>query len=80
MHRTAATSGEKKNSSSSMKWTHYITGLILAMTFMAGCSHASQTPLLTDAEAFLPAEPDSADARLKQDLRAALLSLHPIRL
>jgi len=54
--------------------------LILAMTFMAACSHASQTPLLTDAEAFLPAEPDSADARLKQDLRAALLSLHPIRL
>ena len=66
MHRTAATSGEKKNASSSMKWTHYITDLILAMTFMAGCSHASQTPLLTAAEAFLPAEPDSADARLKQ--------------
>ena len=49
-----------------MKWTHYIAGMILAMTFMVGCSHTSQTPLLTDAEAFLPAEPDSADARLKQ--------------
>ena len=49
-----------------MKWTHYIAGMILAMTFMAGCRHTSQTPLLTAAEAFLPAEPDSADARLKQ--------------
>ena len=49
-----------------MKWTHYIAGMILAMTFMAACRHTSQTPLLTDAEAFLPAEPDSVDARLKQ--------------
>ncbi len=49
-----------------MRWTHYIAGMILAIMFMAACSHTSQTPLLTAAEAFLPAEPDSADARLKQ--------------
>ena len=49
-----------------MKWTRYIAGIILAMTFMAGCSHVSQMNLLVEAQSFLPAEPDSADARLKR--------------
>ena len=44
----------------------YSVVLAAAIMFMAACSHTSQTPLLTAAEAFLPAEPDSADARLKQ--------------
>ena len=49
-----------------MRWFLYSVVLAAAIMFMAACSHTSQTPLLTAAEALLPAEPDSADARLKQ--------------
>lgn len=35
------------------------------MMLMAGCRRESQMKLLAEAEAFLPAEPDSADVRLR---------------
>ena len=47
-----------------MKPSYYIAS-ILSVLLMAGCRHVSQMNLLTKAETFLPAEPDSADARLK---------------
>ena len=39
--------------------------ILLAVILMAGCRHRSQMDMLVEAEAFLPAEPDSTDARLK---------------
>ena len=48
-----------------MKQFLYIACLLTAMLLMAGCRRVSQMNLLTEAEAFLPAEPDSADARLR---------------
>lgn len=42
-----------------------ISCLLTAMLLMAGCRRVSQMNLLTEAEAFLPAEPDSADVRLR---------------
>lgn len=39
--------------------------LLTAMSLMAGCQRVSQMNLLAEAEAFLPAEPDSADVRLR---------------
>ena len=48
-----------------MKQFLYIACLLTAMIFMAGCQRVSQMNLLTEAESFLPAEPDSADVRLK---------------
>ena len=47
-----------------MKPSYYIAS-ILSVLLMAGCRHVSQMNLLTEAESFLPAEPDSADVRLK---------------
>lgn len=40
--------------------------LITTMALMTGCRNEPQMPLLAEAEAFLPAEPDSADTRLKR--------------
>ena len=48
-----------------MKPSCHIVGMMFAVIFMAGCRHISQMNLLTEAESFLPAEPDSADVRLK---------------
>lgn len=48
-----------------MKPSYYIAS-ILSVLLMAGCRHVSQMNLLVEAEVFLPAEPDSADARLKR--------------
>ena len=42
-----------------------ISSLIIAIFLMAGCRRESQMNLLAEAEAFLPAEPDSADVRLR---------------
>ena len=42
-----------------------ISCLLTAMSLMAGCQRVSQMNLLAEAEAFLPAEPDSADVRLR---------------
>ena len=47
-----------------MKPSYYIAS-ILSVLLMAGCRHVSQMNLLTEAETFLPAEPDSVDVRLK---------------
>lgn len=48
-----------------MKPSCHIVGMMFAVIFMAGCQRVSQMKLLEEAEAFLPAEPDSADVRLK---------------
>ena len=48
-----------------MKPSCHIVGMMFAVIFMAGCRRVSQMKLLAEAEAFLPAEPDSADARLR---------------
>lgn len=42
-----------------------ISCLLTAMLLMAGCRRVSQMNLLAEAETFLPAEPDSADVRLR---------------
>ena len=42
-----------------------ISCLLTAISLMAGCQRVSQMNLLAEAEAFLPAEPDSADVRLR---------------
>ena len=47
-----------------MKKARYIAVLMAAMIFMAGCQPEPQGGLLTEAESFLPVEPDSADIRL----------------
>lgn len=43
----------------------YIVSVMMTMMLMAGCRRMSQMSLLVEAEMFLPAEPDSADGRLK---------------
>lgn len=48
-----------------MKPSCHIVGMMFAVIFMAGCQRVSQMKLLEEAEAFLPAEPDSADVRLR---------------
>lgn len=40
--------------------------LLAAIALIVSCRHEPQMPLLVEAEAFLPAEPDSADTRLKR--------------
>ena len=47
-----------------MKPSYYIAS-ILSVLLMTGCRHVSQMNLLAEAEAFLPAEPESADVRLE---------------
>lgn len=48
-----------------MKQVYIIICVLCAAMIMTGCRHASQMNLLVEAEAFLPAEPDSADVRLQ---------------
>ncbi len=48
-----------------MKKLLCIVSVMMAMMLMAGCRHVSQMNLLVEAETFLPAEPDSADVRLR---------------
>lgn len=48
-----------------MRQRFCLSSILLALILTAGCRHRSQLEMLVEAEAFLPAEPDSADARLK---------------